>query len=80
MVISQMNLLLSLVNDTLDLKMIEQGRFFSRKELFKPEEVFNFILNVFSIHSQLQNSKLTFEEFDHLQNPNYGGNNGGYNS
>ena len=29
-----MNLLLSLVNDTLDLKMIEQGRFFSRKELF----------------------------------------------
>ena len=34
LVISQVNLLLCLVNDMLDLKMIEMGRFVSRKESF----------------------------------------------
>ena len=36
LVISQVNLLLCLVNDMLDLKMIEVGRFVSRKETFSP--------------------------------------------
>ena len=40
MVISQMNLLLCLVNDILDLKMIDQDRFVKRDELFKPKETF----------------------------------------
>ena len=34
LLISQMNLLLCLVNDMLDLKMIEMGEFVSRKEPF----------------------------------------------
>ena len=34
LLISQMNLLLCLVNDMLDLKMIEMGEFVSRREPF----------------------------------------------
>ena len=37
LVISQVNLLLCLVNDMLDLKMIEMGRFVSRKETFSAQ-------------------------------------------
>ena len=36
MVISQMNLLLSLVNDVLDMKQIEVGEFTSKIQLFNP--------------------------------------------
>lgn len=37
LLISQINLLLCLVNDMLDLKMIELGRFVSRKDKFSPK-------------------------------------------
>ena len=52
MVISQINLLLCLVNDILDLKMIELGRFVTRKEAFNPVDVFNFILSMFNLTAQ----------------------------
>ena len=40
LVISQINLLICLVNDILDLKLIEQNRFVTRIEEFDPLETF----------------------------------------
>ena len=51
LVISQVNLLLCLVNDMLDLKMIEVGRFVSRKETFSPAQTFKFIIDVFQLQA-----------------------------
>ena len=47
-VISQMNLLLCLVNDLLDLKMIEQGVFTGQVAKFKPLETFDFLIDIFA--------------------------------
>lgn len=47
MMISQMNLLLCLVNDILDLKMIDQDRFVKRDEPFSPSETFKFVAGIF---------------------------------
>ena len=47
-VISQMNLLLCLVNDLLDLKMIEQGVFTDQVAKFKPLETFDFLIDIFA--------------------------------
>lgn len=49
LLISQINLLLCLVNDMLDLKMIELGRFVSRNEVFNASQTFDFILNIFQL-------------------------------
>ena len=46
-IISQLNLLLCLINDVLDLKMIEQGVFVARRQVFSPKETFDFILNIY---------------------------------
>ena len=47
MVISQINMLLCLVNDILDIKMIEQNKFVTRNEQFEPAETFKFIVTIF---------------------------------
>ena len=54
LVISQVNLLLCLVNDMLDLKMIEMGRFVSRKETFSPSQTLKFIMEVFQLQAAQQ--------------------------
>ena len=46
-VISQINLLLCLVNDILDIKMIDEDKFIRREEEFCPTETFNFIIQIF---------------------------------
>ena len=46
--ISQINLLLCLVNDILDMKMIDEDKFVTRQEAFNPTATFNFILSVFA--------------------------------
>ena len=60
-VISQINLLLCLVNDILDLKMIEQGKFLTRKQEFNPLDIFKFIESIFSKTAQLQKTSLSFK-------------------
>ena len=60
MIMTQTNLLLCLVNDTIDLKLIEQGRFINQLEKFQPREVFQFILNTFKVQFKMKNYKLTF--------------------
>ena len=47
LVVQQINLLLCLVNDVLDLKLIESARFVLREIIFSPESIFNFVLNMF---------------------------------
>ena len=47
MVISQINLLLYLVNDILDLKMLDQNKFKSRKEEFNVAETLKFVISIF---------------------------------
>ena len=47
MVISQLNLLLSLVNDVLDLKLIKQGKYDPKLEKFNPSETLDFIVKMF---------------------------------
>jgi len=56
-----MNLLLCLVNDVLDLKMIEEGVFKRQNEKFDPHETLNFVLNIFRQHAELQNSQLSLK-------------------
>ena len=42
-IVSQINFLMSLLNDSLDMRLIEEDRFVAKKEKFKPSKVFDFI-------------------------------------
>ena len=46
-IVSQINLLLCLVNDILDIKMMAEDKFVSRMEYFNPDETFKFIIKIF---------------------------------
>ena len=61
LVISQINLLLCLVNDILDLKMIQQNRFVTRLQEFNPLETFKFVIDIFRQHAEVQSTALSFE-------------------
>ena len=54
LIVSQLNLLLSLINDVLDMKLIKQGVFEQKMEEFDPREVFQFILAMFGQHAEIQ--------------------------
>ena len=47
MIISQLNLLLCLVNNVLDIKLIEQQKFQVKEEKFDPMKVLDFIAAMF---------------------------------
>ena len=47
-VISQINLLICLVNDILDIKMLQKGKFMTKNQAFSIIETINFIKNVFA--------------------------------
>ena len=49
-IITQINLLLGLVNDILDYKLIEENNFLPKNELFSLQETFKFILEIFGPH------------------------------
>ena len=68
-IISQINLLLCLVNDILDLKLIEENKFVPKNEVFCPRDTFNFITNMFGPQVEMQNSTLTFTEMRSLSEP-----------
>ena len=46
-IVSQINLLLCLVNDMLDLKLIEVGQFSPKVDRFKPKDTLDFISAMF---------------------------------
>ena len=58
-IVSQINLLLSLVNDMLDLKLIDEGKFVPKKELFKPRELLQFISAMFEPQMKLADNTLS---------------------
>lgn len=60
-IISQINLLLSLVNDILDHKLIEEGKFVTKIEIFSPKDTFQFIMNMFKPQVEMQKSKISFQ-------------------
>ena len=47
-IITQINLLLCLVNDILDLKLIEEKKFTPKLALFDPRETLDFIVDLFT--------------------------------
>ena len=58
---SQLNLLLSLVNDVLDINMINHGKFSAKLEKFCPQDTFDFIVAMFKPQSNLINSIITYQ-------------------
>ena len=50
-IISQINLLLGLVNDILDYKLIEENKFLPKIELFSLHKTFKFIQEMFAPQS-----------------------------
>ena len=64
MLIAQVNMLLCLVTDMLDLKLIEQGKFVKRKETFTVVDIFQFVLGIFGQQAKLQQSELTFKQIE----------------
>ena len=60
LIISQVNMLLCLVNDSLDMQLIEQDKFVPKVEVFSPAETFKFILNMFAPNLKIQKSTLAF--------------------
>ena len=46
-IISQINLIVCLVNDIVDLKRIEEGRFFVQRTNFNPRETLKFVMGIF---------------------------------
>ena len=51
-------MLLSLVNDILDLKLIEEGRFEPKTERFKPKEAIDFIFKMLYGQGALTNTEI----------------------
>jgi signal transduction histidine kinase len=60
-VASQLNLLLSLINDVLDIKLIEDGKFVPNPVLFNPVDVLVFIKGIFEAQARIIQTKLSFE-------------------
>ena len=59
MVISQLNLLLCLVNGVIDINAIEQNKFERKAVTFKPLNVVNFIIAMFEMQAQIQQTAIT---------------------
>ena len=68
-IISQINLLLCLVNDILDLKLIEEDKFLPKNEIFSPRDTFSFITKMFAPQVEMVNSTLSFSERRFLSEP-----------
>ena len=69
LVISQINLLLCIVNDSLDLRLIDQNRFVPKIERFNPRDTFKLILDIFSPQVKMINSSLKLVSLERLPDP-----------
>ena len=61
LIIMQLSLLLSLVNDVLDLKMIEQDKFDAKLENFNPMHILDFVTAIFKPMADLQRTEIDYE-------------------
>lgn len=60
-VISEVNLLICIVNDLMDLKLLENKEYVARKEEFALDSVFQFIQTMFAQQAELQKSTIKLE-------------------
>ena len=60
-VVSTLNMSLCLVNDLLDIKMIEQNKFQAKEEKFVPQQLFEFIVNMFAVEAAFSKTKISFK-------------------
>ena len=60
LVIVKLNLLLSLVQDILDIKLIEGGQFRSSSQTFCPLKELNFIVNMFKLQAEMAQTTIKF--------------------
>ena len=65
-IISQINLLLGIVNDILDLKLIESGKFVPKLEIFSPLAALNFVVSMFATLGVAKNSQIVIETVSEL--------------
>ena len=66
LIISQINLLLCLVNDSLDIQLIEQGLFEPKLEIFSPEDTFSFIISMFEPSLHLYKCTMSYRSVDYV--------------
>ena len=59
LIISQLNLLLCLVRDVLDLKLIEQGEFQLQSSAFDPNAILEFIQTMFKPQSDMVQTEVS---------------------
>ena len=59
LIMSQLNLLLCLVNDVLDMKLIEVGKFEPKLSVFEPAKILTFIEDMFRPQAKIQNCKVS---------------------
>ncbi len=64
LITNQLNLLLNLVNDLLDVKMIKEGKFVNKIELFNPSEVLDFVIK--TLTPQAQSKQILLEFHSHI--------------
>lgn len=62
MIISQLNLLLSLVNGLIDINAIQQKKYQMKRVAFKPLEVFEFIQAMFANQMMVMNTTLDYHQ------------------
>ena len=60
-VTNQLSFLLSLVNNLLDVKMLEQGVFEPKLENFNPEEVLKFVIDMFTEQIDMDGNELSYQ-------------------
>ena len=61
LIVSQLNLLLCLVNDVLDMKLIQEGVFKPKFERFQLQKTLDFIVAMFDSQSKMQGTKIVAE-------------------
>lgn len=61
MIMMQANILVSLINDQLDIKLVEEGQFYSQKQTFSVTKLFAFIAALFKPQNDLFNNQMTVE-------------------
>jgi hypothetical protein len=54
-------MLLSLVNDMLDMKLIQHNKFTPKKDHFNPVEVLNFITAMFQLEADMMKTSLSYQ-------------------
>ena len=59
-VISRINLVLCFANDILDLQLLEENKFFPKKEIFAPEETLKFVIDLFRPMANFQRSTVNY--------------------